>query len=339
MCKGTTNVVISGEHPRPQAFRRSGRHRASPRATPLEGRRAARSSDARAHPHERHARPTCARPRGALRALFHFSVVGVDFFGTLPRAPPKRRRTIRTQLVARVRTVVRRRWAIVLLHLARTDFFSRGSTMGINMTWSVPCGGCQETLTKASNPKKCGKCHSVWYCSKECQTLDWKRPNKQGHKHLCAALAAANKTEGAGRPRSEKALNKPEMEDTRGLLDRFNEILTTQVLPGTQTYAMMSKMLEDGVAKGARAMLIIHEQVLGNGKISFSIVPEEKVEVLLKNDAGFSRHALMVRTYDPKTQFVICFETGSPEKFIVTRLVAEDVIDPRRGRHRPGVSS
>jgi hypothetical protein len=229
--------------------------------------------------------------------------------------------------------------AIVLLHLARTDFFSRGSTMGINMTWSVPCGGCQETLTKASNPKKCGKCHSVWYCSKECQTLDWKRPNKQGHKHLCAALAAANKTEGAGRPRSEKALNKPEMEDTRGLLDRFNEILTTQVLPGTQTYAMMSKMLEDGVAKGARAMLIIHEQVLGNGKISFSIVPEDKVEVLLKNDAGFSRHALMVRTYDPKTQFVICFETGSPEKFIVTRLVAEDVIDPRRGRHRPGGSS
>ena len=207
------------------------------------------------------------------------------------------------------------------------------------MTWSVPCGGCQETLTKASNPKKCGKCHSVWYCSKECQTLDWKRPNKQGHKHLCAALAAANKTEGAGRPRSEKALNKPEMEDTRGLLDRFNEILTTQVLPGTQTYAMMSKMLEDDVAKGARAMLIIHEQVLGNGKISFSIVPEDKVEVLLKNDAGFSRHALMVRTYDPKTQFVICFETGSPEKFIVTRLVAEDVIDPRRGRHRPGVSS
>ena len=205
--------------------------------------------------------------------------------------------------------------------------------MGFSMNWSVPCGGCQKTLTKASNAKKCAKCQSVWYCSKECQALDWKRPNKQGHKHRCAALAAADKTQGAGRPRSEKALNKPEMEDTRGLVDRFNEILQTQVLPGTQTYAVMSKMLEDGVAKGARAMLIIHEEVLGNDKISFTVVPENKVEVLLKNDAAFARHALMVRTYDPKTQFVICFETGSPEKFIVTRIVAEDVIDHRRGRH------
>jgi hypothetical protein len=97
-------------------------------------------------------------------------------------------------------------------------------------------------------------------------------------------------------------------------------------------------MLEDGVAKGARAMLIIHEEVLGNGKISFTVVPEDKVEMLLKNDAAFARHALMVRTYDPKTQFVICFETGSPQKFIVTRMVAEDVIDHRRGRHRSGVA-
>ena len=210
--------------------------------------------------------------------------------------------------------------------------------MPISMNWSVPCGGCQKTLTKASNAKKCAKCKSVWYCSKECQALDWKRPNKQGHKHRCAALAAADETQGSGRPRSEKALNKPEMEDSRGLLDRLNDILQTQVLPGTQTYAVMSKMLEDGVAKGARAMLIIHEKVLGNGKISFTVVPEDKVELLLKNDAAFARHALMVHNYDPKTQFVICFETGSPEKFIVIRMVAEDIIDHRRGRHRPGVA-
>ena len=37
-------------------------------------------------------------------------------------------------------------------------------------------------------------------------------------------------------------------------------------------------------------MLIIHEKVLGNGKISFTVVPEDKVELLLKNDAVFARH-------------------------------------------------
>ena len=120
------------------------------------------------------------------------------------------------------------------------------------------------------------------------------------------------------------------MEGTRGLVDRLNEILQT-VLPRTQTYATLSKMLEDGIEKGARAMLIIHEKILGNGEISFRLVPEEQVENLLSIDSGFSRHALLVRTYDPKTQFVICFETGSPMKFIVLRMIARDIIDHRRG--------
>ena len=201
--------------------------------------------------------------------------------------------------------------------------------MPISMNWSVPCGGCQKTLTKASNAKKCAKCKSVWYCSKECQALDWKRPNKQGHKHRCAALAAADETQGSGRPRSEKALNKPEMEDSRGLLDRLNDILQTQVLPGTQTYAVMSKMLEDGVAKGARAIMMIHEEVLGNGTIEFTVVPEAQVEVMLEDDAAFSRHALMVRTYDPEKQFVICYETSQPERHIVFRVMADDILNRR----------
>ena len=201
--------------------------------------------------------------------------------------------------------------------------------MGIRLEWSSPCGGCQKTLTKASNPKKCGKCNSVWYCSKECQTLDWKRPNKQGHKHRCAALAEADKMRGAANPRSQKALNKPEMEDPNRMMDRFHEILQRKIQPGEQPYALMSKMLEDGVAKGARAMLMMHEEVLRNGTIEFTVVTEAMVEVMLEDDAAFSRHALMVRTYDPEKQFVICYETSQPERHIVFRVMAEDILNRR----------
>ena len=102
--------------------------------------------------------------------------------------------------------------------------------------WSSPCGGCQKTLTKASNAKKCGKCNSVWYCSKECQTLDWKRPNKQGHKHRCAALAEADKLRGAGNPRSQKAF---EAHDSKPMMDRFHEILQRKIQPGERAYEVM----------------------------------------------------------------------------------------------------
>ena len=203
---------------------------------------------------------------------------------------------------------------------------SRGFTMGIRLEWSSPCGGCQKTLTKASNPKKCGKCNSVWYCSKECQTLDWKRPNKQGHKHRCAALAEADKLRGAGNPRSQKAF---EAHDSKPMMDRFHEILQRKIQPGERPYEVMSKMLEDGVAKGARAIMMIHEEVLGNGTIEFTVVPEAQVEVMLEDDAAFSRHALMVRTYDPEKQFVICYETSQPERHIVFRVMAEDILNRR----------
>ena len=54
------------------------------------------------------------------------------------------------------------------------------------------------------------------------------------------------------------------------------------------------------------------------------------MEKLLKNASGFSRYALTVRAYDPKTQFVICFE----------RLAAEVRGDAhgRPRRHRAWVS-
>ena len=188
-----------------------------------------------------YARPTVRAQRGALHALFDGRCDFFFFFFFRDAFE------IRAPLFATTYSRTTRRAFFVVAAGGRASFFrsrastSRGSAMPISMNWSVPGGGCQKTLTKASNAKKCAKCKSVWYCSKECQALDWKRPNKQGHKHRCAALAAADETQGSGRPRSEKALNKPEMEDSRGLLDRLNDILQTQVLPDD---AKMSKMLE-----------------------------------------------------------------------------------------------
>jgi len=53
--------------------------------------------------------------------------------------------------------------------------------------------------------------------------------------------------------------------------------------------------------------------------------PSEAGKVVL----GPLSHALMVRTYDPKTQFVICYETSQPEKHIVFRVMAEDILNRR----------
>lgn len=43
----------------------------------------------------------------------------------------------------------------------------------------VYCAACGETLNSKS---RCGKCKSVFYCSRECQRADWKR-----HKHSCSS--------------------------------------------------------------------------------------------------------------------------------------------------------
>ena len=32
---------------------------------------------------------------------------------------------------------------------------------------------------------KCARCRSVWYCSRGCQAIDWKRAQGTGHKELC----------------------------------------------------------------------------------------------------------------------------------------------------------
>lgn len=54
---------------------------------------------------------------------------------------------------------------------------------------SVPvCGHCTKpsAINEDGEPtiKACNKCHSVWYCNKDCQKSDFK-----AHKKVCAALA------------------------------------------------------------------------------------------------------------------------------------------------------
>ncbi len=47
------------------------------------------------------------------------------------------------------------------------------------------CGGCGKAASK-----RCSKCKSEWYCSRECQVKRWKQ-----HKEMCIKLAELNETE------------------------------------------------------------------------------------------------------------------------------------------------
>jgi hypothetical protein len=48
--------------------------------------------------------------------------------------------------------------------------------------WTIGVNSC--CFCGAGNAKKCGGCHSIAYCGKECQVKDWKR----GHKIQCRLL-------------------------------------------------------------------------------------------------------------------------------------------------------
>jgi len=51
---------------------------------------------------------------------------------------------------------------------------------------SSPLLSCANCGVMYLNPlRKCSRCHTVRYCSKECQTADW----KNGHKSICALAA------------------------------------------------------------------------------------------------------------------------------------------------------
>ncbi|KAG2499424.1 hypothetical protein HYH03_002371 [Edaphochlamys debaryana] len=53
------------------------------------------------------------------------------------------------------------------------------------------CSGCEKLFHKAS---LCGRCRSVWYCSRACQAAHW----RAGHKAECSRLAEERARAGAG---------------------------------------------------------------------------------------------------------------------------------------------
>ena len=56
-----------------------------------------------------------------------------------------------------------------------------GKKSAIKKNTTNSCALCESTYAN----KRCGGCRVRWYCSKECQTLHWK---KGGHKRECQAL-------------------------------------------------------------------------------------------------------------------------------------------------------
>jgi len=42
----------------------------------------------------------------------------------------------------------------------------------------------------AEAEQRCSRCHSEWYCSRQCQVKDWKR-----HKSMCTVIAENGKAE------------------------------------------------------------------------------------------------------------------------------------------------
>ena len=48
--------------------------------------------------------------------------------------------------------------------------------------WSKRCGSCGKLASRKVKMTQCARCFSMWYCSKECQSKDWK---EGGHKVDC----------------------------------------------------------------------------------------------------------------------------------------------------------
>ncbi|KAJ6144464.1 MYND domain protein [Penicillium chermesinum] len=60
------------------------------------------------------------------------------------------------------------------------------------------CNTCKKPEDPAAPLKRCGKCKSAWYCTRECQTKNWKT-----HKKLCAQTAQAAANQSTATPGAE----------------------------------------------------------------------------------------------------------------------------------------
>lgn len=56
----------------------------------------------------------------------------------------------------------------------------------------IVCASCQAPEGLAMKHKQCSACKAVYYCSVECQRVDW----KAGHKNRCKELQALLKKKG-----------------------------------------------------------------------------------------------------------------------------------------------
>jgi hypothetical protein len=71
------------------------------------------------------------------------------------------------------------------------------------VAYHVTCDHCDKTETKRGKMKECGRCRSVFYCSKDCQRAAWKK-----HKKTCSTSSAS------------MTVGDPQLDEKRGVMAR-----------------------------------------------------------------------------------------------------------------------
>jgi splicing suppressor protein 51 len=77
------------------------------------------------------------------------------------------------------------------------------------------------SCSKVDNLKRCAKCHTAQYCSRDCEKNDWK-----AHKRVCAQYAAANTARASSTPPSASNPAEPPKNLTVRIEKPFHELST-----------------------------------------------------------------------------------------------------------------
>lgn len=75
------------------------------------------------------------------------------------------------------------------------------------------CANCKKTEAEVPNMKRCAKCHTTPYCSRECQKADWKNHKKQCSVQGAARANSASSTSNSGR-------SAPKIKNLEGSIDK-----------------------------------------------------------------------------------------------------------------------